>query len=449
MIDQPDSTRRAAFRAAIERFLQERRDAKLEKLPEDAQNREALLAQFQAASWIEDAARRVSQIQAVTHSLKAIHPDARGTNLYCPPALLPGHAELGSHVLGGDFAGDVVGNAAALDVYKFLRLQANGMTLLDALLADDPDLLAAFSSDPDQAGAWCKAFANLVQPRGELASHTHAKQVYWLVDEMPTEDSAYHLLAPLYASSLTQRVHTTINDDRFSDAAKAAREARREKRDHPAGFAEYPHLAVQKLGGTKPQNISQLNSERGGANYLLASLPPQWKSKVRPPLNIDSVFSRFGARDLVHTLVAELREFLEGDPTSIKPTRDFREDLFDRLVDELAWFASELHDALSPGWSTAPACQLPMAEQLWLDPGRATHDDEFHRHWQRLDWPEEIGRSFGYWLNSELKGRLPVGLVELREWAKELLGDEIWMAHLKNLGRQMARDRRAAKGDAA
>ena len=449
MTHSSDDERRAAFRAAIERFLSERRDAKLDKLPEDAQKRAELEAQFQPEIWIEDAARRVSQIQAVTHSLKAIHPDARGTNLYCPPATLPDRAELGSHVLGEDFSSDVVGNAAALDVYKFLRVEANDTPLLAAVLAEDPDLIAALSTDSERATAWCRAFAGLVQPRGDLSSHTHGKQVYWLIGDFPTNDSHYHLLAPLYATSLTHRFHATINEGRFGDAAKAAREARKEKRTYEHGFAEYPELATQKLGGTKPQNVSQLNSERGGVNYLLASLPPQWKSKVREPLNIESAFKRFGARELVYELVRELRLFLETNPAKILATRDFREDLVDRLIDELAWFSGEMHNALPAGWSAQPTCRLPIAEQLWLDPARAIRDDDFHREWQRMNWPEEIGRNFGYWLNKELEGRLPVGMIERRHWAKELLGDEAWAAHLKEMGRKIEHERRTAAGETA
>ncbi|MCQ4167389.1 type I-F CRISPR-associated protein Csy1 [Tahibacter harae] len=443
MTHSSDDERRAAFRAAIQRFLNERRDSKLEKLPDDDPKRTELETQFHPETWIEDAARRVSQIQAVTHSLKPIHPDARGTNLYCPPGTLHGHTELGSHVLDQEFSGDVVGNAAALDVYKFLRVEANGTTLLAAALAEDPDLIAAFSTDSERAAAWSRAFARLVQPRGDLATHTYGKQVYWLVGDFPTNDSDYHLLAPLYATSLTHRLHVTINEGRFGDAAKAAREARKEKRTHEHGFAEYPDLATQKLGGTKPQNISQLNSERGGVNYLLASLPPQWKSKVRAPLDTESAFNRFSARDLVK----ELRDFLETDPAKTLPTRERREELVDRLIDELIWFAAEMRDALPAGWSAQSTCRLPLAEQLWLDPGRAARDDDFHSEWRRMNWPEEIGRSFGYWLNKELGERLPVGLIEQRHWAKELLGDEAWAADLKELRRQIEQERSETEGE--
>lgn len=106
-----------------------------------------MLAQFEFKTWIADAARRARQIQAVTHALKATHPDARGTSLYRPPAELAQHPLVGSQCLAEDFAGDVVGNAAALDVYKFLRVAHDSRTLLDWVLAGDPDMLAALSDD--------------------------------------------------------------------------------------------------------------------------------------------------------------------------------------------------------------------------------------------------------------------------------------------------------------
>jgi hypothetical protein len=41
--------------------------------------------------------------------------------------------------------------------------------------------------------------------------------------------------------------------------------AKWEHRDHDGVSREYPNLAVQKFGGTKPQNISQLNSDEAAA----------------------------------------------------------------------------------------------------------------------------------------------------------------------------------------
>ena len=125
-----DPQRIAALRAVIADFLKKRLDDKLEKIKDDDEAAPARRAELQQAfipaTWLEDAARRVGQIQAVTHSLKPIHPDAKGTNLYTPPQALAALPVVGSHCLGDDFAGDVVGNAAALDVYKFLKLEHQG-----------------------------------------------------------------------------------------------------------------------------------------------------------------------------------------------------------------------------------------------------------------------------------------------------------------------------------
>lgn len=437
MVDR-NSDRKKLLRIAIEQFLHERRDTKREKLSVDDPKYETLTAQFTRETWLEDAARRVSQIQAVTHTLKAIHPDARGTNLYRAPSDLPQHQLIGSHALGADFSTDVVGNAAALDVYKFLKIEFEQRPLLDWMLDGDQDIKSALSDDQQKAAAWMEAFTGLVRPRGDPASHTRAKQIYWLVGEDPGLDEHYNLLAPLYPSSLAHRVHNSINETRFGEEAKDARTARREGRDHPTGYAEYPDLAIQKMGGTKPQNISQLNSERGGNNYLLGSLPPTWKTRtIRNPWYVDSVLPHFGRRPMVRDVITRLRKFLESDPPPNNATRARRDELTDTLIDELVFFAGELHEHLPEGWSADTNCQLVESERLWLDPGRAESDSEFRTRWLTLDWPREIGQRFGNWLNGQLDGQLPVGDIELRHWRTELLCDRTWVATLNRVRRQV------------
>ena len=433
MSEAPATGGHASYRAAISAFLQERLQAKLDKLKPDDPQRDEALASFAHDVWLTSAAKRVEQIQAVTHSLKPIHPDARGTNLYAEPTQLPPLAELGSHALGGQFVGDVVGNAAALDVYKFLKLQVNGRSLLTALLAQDADALAALHADPAQAQTLRDAFVSLVQPRDEApSSHTLAKQLYWLSGDDACADGGYTLLAPLYATSLAHAVHAQVQEHRFGEANKAARQARRDRKAHNGVFHDYPGMAVQNMGGTKPQNISQLNSERRGMNYLLSSLPPQWQaSEVRLPVHAGSVFDRlFIARPEVRRTVRALRQFLEVEPEPNQATRQHREALIDTLLDELVSLAAELQQLLSPGWTVHDPdkrfAQLNDDEQLWLDPLRAELPDQadFASRWLQMDWPAAIGKRFGNWLNKQLEGKLPVGEAEAREWKKALLTDE-------------------------
>lgn len=405
----------SALRALVESFIQERLNAKLDKLKEDeSEKRQELLTAYQREVWLDDAARRANQIQLVTHALKFTHPSARGTSLYAPKGMDGGETPLvGTFSVEAERTDDVVGNAAALDVYKFLKVSHKGKTLLARVLDKDSALIAAFSDDPAQGQRWVETFATITQDKNRTASHKLAKQLYF-----PLDDGDYHLLAPLFPTSLVHGVYRRISEDRFGEAAKAAREARREGRPFAHGFREYPHLAVQKFGGTKPQNVSQLNSERHGENWLLASLPPTWRSeKVRPPLSVKSVFGRwFGRRRSVRELTQTLRQFLTKTAYRNVRIRQTRAALVNRIADELVQFAAEVGE-LPAGWSKAPECRLDAAEAYWLDPGRAREDADFAQQRQIINWQDEICARFGNWLNRELQhDKLPMGEAEQVEW---------------------------------
>lgn len=428
--DPVPQRRRAHIRALIDDFLSVRLSAKLDKLAVDDPKRAELESQYQRRIWLQDAAKRVQQIQLVTHTLKPIHPDARGTNLYVDPATLTERRELGSHVLREGFAEDVTGNSAALDVYKLLKLVIDGRTLLAWLREGDAEVMAALSDDQTEASAWREAFVGIMDARGEgLSSHALAKQVFWLAGDDATADDQYHLLAPLYASSLAHAVYPVIQEDRYGEANKLARQARRDGRWYEGSVRDYPHLAVQKFGGTKPQNVSQLNSERGGVNYLLSSLPPIWKATgIRMPWHMESVLGLVYSRQPeVRATVDSMLRFLGSDPKRNEATRERVSRYVDRLVDELLTLAANYRDALEPGWSRDARCRLSLAERLWLDPMRGTlaGEEVFAREWLAQDWPETIGERFARWLNAQLRSQLPdVGDSEHRNWKQELLGDE-------------------------
>lgn len=445
MSDASEKSGKAGWVMAIDDFLQSRLQVRLDKLQPDDPLRSDLIAAFARDVWLQEAASRVQQIQAVTHSLKPIHPGAKGTNLYVEPAQLAPLQEVGSHALGREFASDVVGNAAALDVYKLLKLEVGSQTLLAALLANDAGALQALHEDAEQAKALHDSFVSLTAARaGGPSSHARAKQLYWLEGDDAADDAQYALLAPLYATSLAHAVYGEIQEHRFGEANKAARTARRARKAHEGVFYDYPNLAVQKMGGTKPQNISQLNSERGGVNYLLSSLPPVWKaSAVRLPVHASSIFDKlFIARPEVRDIVRAMRQFLESDPPPNKDTRERRESYTDALIDELVSCAGELQQLMQPGWTKDDARfkELAYEEQLWLDPLRAELPDqaEFAQEWLQMEWPAEIGKRFGRWLNAQHQNRLPVGDVEARFWTKELLTDEDgFQQQLRNLRRKI------------
>lgn len=438
------SSRAERFRAAIAGFIEARREAKLKGKEDGAQ----AASKYDYGAWLADAARRVGQIQAVTHVLKASHPDARGTSLHAAPARLPQRIEIGSHLLGGDFAEDVVGNAAALDVFKFLKTEVDGRRLSDWMQAGDPDLKAALSGDEETAATWMSAFASLVRPDPKPATHPMAKQVYWLVGDEPQDDTQYHLLQPMFSSPLAHAVHADIQDARFGEGNKAARQAFRAKEASTSPYRDYRNLAVRKLGGTKPQNISQLNSERGGMNYLLPSLPPPaWQPRGPQLLKQDSVFEHLLWFGEMRERVAALTGFLKADPEPTLETRQHRDSIGHAIAQELAMFGASVRGRYDAGWTRDPDCRLPRCERLWLDSDRAelpprdasedpegwADDQAFSAEYQRGDWADEVAERFGNWLNARLRDArlVTVQLPERNQWASQAVLDVAWPAPLQ------------------
>lgn len=435
------------FRAAISGFIDSRREAKLKGNDEDDAE---TASKYDYAIWLADAARRVSQIQAVTHVLKATHPDARGSSLHVAPSRLPQRRDIGSHLLPENCAEDVVGNAAALDVFKLLKVEVEGKRLLDWMQTDDADLGAALSDDAEQSQRWMQAFASLVRADAQLTTHPMAKQLYWLTGDSPQDDTHYHLLQPMFASSLAHVVHADIQDARFGDDNKEARQSRRDNKPSERIYRDYRHLVARKLGGTKPQNISQLNSERGGVNYLLASLPPAaWSPPEGPDLRKQgSVFHEtrgaFFVFGDVRSLLRDLAAFLKTDPDPNKETRARVDSLVQGIALELALFGASVRGRYEPGWTRNADRDLPICEQLWLDPDRTllpVRDDPkqpdgqeqdlaFNQAYERGDWADEVATRFGLWLNGQLRKRsdalAALGESAMRHFASEAILDVAW-----------------------
>lgn len=412
-------------REVMQAFVDERLEAKVAKLkPEqvEAGEGEALVAKYQLDTWLLDAARRVGQIQLATHTIKPMHPEAKGTSLHVADPQLDEPGLVGTHSLPETRANDVVGNAAALDVFKFLNLECEGKTLLSLVLAGDAIVKAALCDDPVIAQELCAAFAGITEGNGGATSHSLAKQLYFPVGE----EGEYHLLAPLFPTTLVHHVHQTLREHRFGDTAKAAREARSKGKPSTDSLHEYVGMAIQKFGGTKPQNISQLNSERYGENWLLASLPPVWKSpEISPPLGTGSVFERrIGGRKRIRELVKSLKEFLRTTSHNNSAIRDRRARLVANICDEVLLFAAEVH-SLDAGWTAVNECKLNESEKLWLDPHRAAGDVEFGADYRWRDWPMEVSDRFASWFNHvvSVKGSV-LGDAEHGEW-KMLLAREI------------------------
>jgi CRISPR-associated protein Csy1 len=404
------------IRSLLHEFIAARLQTKLEKLkPDEFEAHAKLSADHQPMAWLEDAARRAGQIQLASHTLKAIHPDARGSVVNLRTPICTDDALIGTHTLARQTP-DVVGNAAALDVFKLLKIEHAGKSVLERLLTDDADVLAALSDDAAVAAGLAKQLSAVAQAGSMISSHTLAKQLYFRL-----ETGEYHLLAPLFPTALVHAWHNTLKNERWSDEAAAARKARSDGKTHEHGYRDFPNLAMQSFGGSKPQNVSQLNSERGGKAYLLPSVPPNWVSRdVNPPRG-ESIFdSAFPNRLRVKELTKALRAYLfeiRGPQHNTIDIRNHRAMLVQEIIDELLSYVAQIY-TLDPGWSLKKDCKLGQAQSQLLDP-YADHGAESRIESAELS--DALANDFALWLNSAIRiDETAMGDDERVEWKHEL-----------------------------
>ncbi len=367
-------------------------------------------------NWLTDAAKRAKQINLATHILKFTHSqiDVKGGGVY-------NFGYFGNHIWNNSYLStavlsivitDIFGNAAALDVGKLLQIEYEGKTLIDYISCGDSSPLQSLATSENQLSEWMHGFRQVLQPK-RLSSHTLAKQIYF-----PINDNGYHLLNPLFASSLAQIVYNHIHHSRYGELAKETRKAKRENKYSTETVTHYPNLIIQTFGGTKPQNVSQLNSARKGKVYLFSCAPPAWDSKINPPKK--NFISKYYSLS-VRTQIKDLRNFLLSMRYKNKnvSNREQRFDHVEELIDNLLFCAAQIK-FLPSGWSKYT--NLPEAQQLWLDPGRAEFDEDFKKNFQKKEWIDEIAKEFSHWLNQKLNHKhLNMGNPEYNAWRKQLL----------------------------
>lgn len=373
--------------------------------------------QFNVQRWLDDAAKRAKQISLVTHALKFTNGDAKGSSVLS----LEYMAEADYLVTASlsNLAIDAVGNAAALDVAKLLQLEFGGQSLAQALTDGDFSTLAVFSEGQAQLTEWVEGFKLALADKA-LSSHTLAKQLYF-----PLADGQYHLLSPVFASSLAHQFNGKISAVRFGDEPKAIREARKAGKYHDQPDIRFLDTAIQSFGGSKPQNISQLNSQRGGKTYLLNCSPPSWQSTLQPPIKEQSIFI---SREFNRRVWRDLQEFqryllsIKGRDSTLEIRRNVAAYVND-LIDGLLNYAAEVQGLTEhAGWSQQNS-RLKLAEQLWLD--TRCEDLQFQQKRADSNWQHDICLAFAGWLNSKLNHALKndglvFGSVQYQHWAKLL-----------------------------
>lgn len=370
---------------AIEAFFAERKEAWLKKNMSTAMDEQQLREKqqeceqnFSLSNWLPDAAKRAGQISISSHPCTFSHPSARkNKNGYVSSVIAKNRAQADGFLRSGNVSVEVdaLGNAAALDVYKFLSLEMADRRSLLTHIEQGSELAQGLLTQPNTDYQTLReGFLKMIDTDQEAISSSKVKQVYF-----PVAEGEYHLLSLLTHSGHLFELRQRLDALRFGEEVKQARECRKNGQFYPDGYQEIFGLTTIGFGGTKPQNISVLNNKNAGKAHLLASTPPELKPRHLRLPTTDFFKESFTAWQAKETLEALHRLFkTDYNNINIRDGRDYRIQEYVDLVIHKMWqvrlfladYQGDLSSDLKPEqkfWLYPEYEQYRLGENEWLE----------------------------------------------------------------------------------
>ena len=376
---------------SIQNFLNERKELWLKDRLKKAEN-DSVISELQGQAddkfslkeWLPDAAKRVTQLSMVSHPSKFSHPSAKTSSVIAQAKQInDGYLRSGNV----SYPLDVFGNAAAMDVFKFLSLPlTEKLTVLDGFERQEESLktlLVGADLDFETLGT---EFLKIKATDTSVKTDHLVKQVYF-----PIEQAEYHLLSVLTPSGLITRLKQSIDTIRFSEETKQAKELRRKNEHHEIGYADIFDLTITAYGGTQPQNVSVLNSQNAGRAYLLSSCPPMLEKRaIRLPKT--DFFAQCLYRKNYQESFIQLHKFMQLDLNN-DDIRTAIRNIIQFVIDQILVLASKTREYSVEGWSNQDYyASLPKLQRIWLDKIYQTEREEDH------DWRDELSKEIARWI---------------------------------------------------
>ncbi|GAA60412.1 hypothetical protein P20652_2278 [Pseudoalteromonas sp. BSi20652] len=406
---------------AIQNYFIERKEAWLKKnvkaSMEEYEIKELELLceqQFSLNEWLPSAAKRAGQISMSTHPCTFSHPSARkNKNGYVSSVLAEIERIEDGYLKTGNVAvaTDALGNAAALDVYKFLTLNMQDGCNLLTHIQDETELaqtlLTIKSTNYQELRA---GFLTMIEGATESITSSKIKQVYFPVDD------DYHQLSLLTNSGMVYQLRSRLDKLRFSDEVKELRDKKRKNEFSEQGYSEIYGLTTIGYGGTKPQNISVLNNQNGGKAHLLSSLPPSIEKR-----NIHFPKSNFFVESFKKYEYADhfkaLHKLFQADYNNIN-IRDARDGYLQNIIDlliEKMWAVravsqTQFHEGTS---------SLSSTQRTWLLANNIKERENSEQ------WLDLLVTEISAWLSRSYEKVLDKQAIKLGEAERLLFADII------------------------
>jgi len=378
----------------LSKFFDERKEAWIKKNLKSSMQEDEVLAlheqsaiEFSPEVWLPNASKRAGQISISTHPCTFSHPSARkNKNGDVTPIIASIERRVDGLLRTGnvEVQSDALGNAAALDVHKFLTLiMPDGKELIEHIKEETPlatSLLTIKSKDYKELR---DEFLAMVTSSTELVTSSKIKQVYFLMGD------GYHQLSILTNSGMVFELRERLNKIRFGandEEKERLKELRAKKRNgefSEEGYSEISGLTTIAYGGTKPQNISVLNNRNGGKAHLLNSMPPILESREIHFPKVDFFKNSISIWEFKSTFYS--LNYLYQRGLNNMEIRDERDGYYCEIIDRII---------------------------------------------ERMYAVREVSTKQYYEKNSKLKHHQKVWLIELEAYQKERANDDEWLEKL-------------------
>ena len=377
---------------AVANFFAERKEGWLKKKQKNSMDTDELLKvqeecenEFALSNWLPKAAKRAGQISMCTHPCTFSHPSARkNKNGYVSSIIVDKQSSNDGYLRSGNVNAniDALGNAAALDVYKFLTLKMNdGIELIEHIKNDSEIAKSILSVGGTDYEELRDGFLEMISSSTDAVTSSKIKQVYFL-----TDTNQYHLLSILTNSGQVFKLREKIDYLRFNEKIKELRTLKKENQPSDESYMEIYDITTIAYGGTKPQNISVQNNRHGGKAHLLHSMPPVVKKRdVRFPKR--NFFGESINKWELKEIFFALDKIFKTDYNNVN-IREGKVYRYEQIIDMVIQKLYAVRDAAKEHYFEKTS-QLKVHQKIWLlDEEKRMLEDE---------WLEKLIKEFSSW----------------------------------------------------
>ncbi len=347
-------------------------------------------------AWLTKNSENAKSVSFATHVVKLTHSKIDTPSFYDGITDKKNDQLTTSSLKNKIVDGAVAGNQFA-PIFQFLELELDGKKLASEFMDINNTVLQDFSESEEKLKEWSRNF-NKSLATCQISAHPLLKQIYF-----PIGGKSYHLLCNVKSSSIAQ----TIFENMFKNNEESAKKLRKKDKYSNVSVSWFTQKSKISVTASNHSNASQLNGKRGGKINLFSTQSPTWQSKLKPPINKESMFDTYHYSSNTNDDIKYLVEFLlryENIDLSIRdPERQkWLEKWATSIVDDFLFFVGNINN-LASGWSAEKGVKLKIEHQYLLDPCRK--DKEFQANRKDSDWQAVVVNDFSIWLNKQLKNK--------------------------------------------